>query len=463
MTHDPVVRSRTVVLIVMCIGYFLVLLDVTIVNVALPRIGEGLSAGPGGLAWVVDGYALALASLLLAAGTAGDRYGHRRIVLTGLALFGLASALCGAAPTEAVLVVARVLQGVGAALLLPGTLAIIARAFPERGEQARAVGIWASVGSVALPAGPLAGGALVDAVGWRGVFFVNVPIVAVAGVIASRVTRESREDAPRRLDVPGVVLAALALGAVTLAFIEAGRGGRQGLVGAAAALGVLSLVALLWVEARTAEPMLPLALFHRPAFSTANAVAGVMNLGTLGLLFCLTQYLQSVQHRSALEAGVAVLPLFAPLTIIAPLTGRLTARVGPRLPMLVGLLVAAAGVGMISGLGAHSGYLPILAALLPWGIGLGLLTPAVVAAAIGSVDGGRAGLASGVNNAARQAGGAIGIAAFSAVTGSALHAGPFLAGFGRAGLITAGLFVAAAMATAVFLGSAIHHPRAGSP
>lgn len=216
---------------------------------------------------------------------------------------------------------------------------------------------------------------------------------------------------------------------------------------------MLALAALLAVEARTAQPMLPLPLFRRPAFSAANAIAGVMNLGTLGLLFCLTQYLQSVQHRSALESGVAVLPLFAPLTVIAPLTGRLTARVGPRIPTIVGLVVAAVGVASIGGIGAHAGYLRILAVLLPWGVGLGLLTPAVVAAAIGSVDAGRAGLASGVNNTARQAGGAIGIAAFSAVTGSALHAGSFVAGFGRAGLITAGLFVLAAVVAAMFLRS----------
>ena len=187
--------------------------------------------------------------------------------------------------------VARVIQGIGAALLLPGTLAIIARAFPERREQARAIGVWASVGSAALPAGPLVGGALVDAVGWRGVFLVNVPIVVVAGLVALRVTQESRENDVRRLDGAGVVLAALALGAVTLAFIEAGHGGRRSLVGAAAVIGVLALMALLAVEARTAQPMLPLALFRRPGFSAANAVAGVMNLGTLGLLFCLTQFL----------------------------------------------------------------------------------------------------------------------------------------------------------------------------
>jgi DHA2 family methylenomycin A resistance protein-like MFS transporter len=295
--------TRGAVLVVMCVGYFLVLLDVTVVNVALPSIGKDLGAGVGGLQWVVDGYAIALASLMLAGGTVGDLHGHKRGVLTGLATFGVASLGCALAPSAAVLVGFRVLQGVGAALLLPGTLAVIAYAFPERGEQARAIGIWAGIGSMALPAGPLLGGALVDGIGWRAVFLINVPIVVAAFAAALAVVRESTDPQGRRLDVAGVALGALTLAAIIFAIIEGGHGGRIAAVAIAAVVGATALGAFLAVERATDEPMLPLELFRRADFSAANAIAGAMNLGTLGLLFVLTLYLQRVQGRSALGAG----------------------------------------------------------------------------------------------------------------------------------------------------------------
>ena len=308
-------------LVAMCAGYFLVLLDVTIVNVALPSIGSGLGADVSDLQWVVDGYAIALASLMLVGGAVGDLHGHRRIVLVGLGVFGVASLACGAAPSAGLLVGARVLQGVGAALLLPGTLAIISHAFPEPGEQAKAIGIWAGIGSLALPAGPLLGGALADAFGRQ---------------------RRRRGHEPRHLG-----------------------------------------------HAVRVHPLPP------------DCAA------PLGL-----------------AAGVAMLPLFLPLTVLAPLAGRLTAHVGPKLPMAAGLLTAAVGVGLLVRAQAGSGYRTLLPALLLWGIGLGVLTPAVVAAAVRAVPARRAGLASAVNNTARQAGGAIGIAAFGAIAGSAAQPGP---------------------------------------
>jgi DHA2 family methylenomycin A resistance protein-like MFS transporter len=393
--------SRRALLVVMCAGYFLVLLDVTIVNVALPSIGAGLGADVGALQWVVDGYAIALASLMLAGGTVGDLHGHKRIVLVGLAVFGVASLACGAAPSSGLLIGARVLQGIGAALLLPGTLAIISHAFPEPDEQAKAIGIWAGIGGLALPAGPLLGGALIDAFGWRAIFLVNVPIVLVTLPVAVRVVRESAEPQQRRLDLAGTALAAGALAAVTFAFV-AGRGGVGPPVLAAAAAAVVCLAGFVAVERSREHPMFPLALFRRPDFSAANAAAGAMNLGTLGMLFVLTLYLQTVQHRSALAAGVAVLPLFLPLTVLAPLAGRLTARVGPKLPMAAGLVIAALGVGLLARAHAGSGYRALLPALLLWGIGMGVLTPAVVAAAVRTVPARRAGLASAVNNTAAR-------------------------------------------------------------
>jgi DHA2 family methylenomycin A resistance protein-like MFS transporter len=446
----PRTSARGVVLVVMCVGYFLVLLDVTIVNVALPSIGEDLEAGVGGLQWVVDSYAIALASLMLAGGTVGDLHGHKRVVLTGLAAFGIASLGCALAPSAAVLVAFRLLQGIGAALLLPGTLAVIAHAFPERGEQARAIGIWAGIGSVALPAGPLLGGALIDGIGWRAVFFVNVPIVVVALAAAAAVVRESTDPQGRRLDAAGVALGALTLVAIIFAIIEAGHGGNPATVAIAAGVGVAALGAFLAAERARPDPMLPLDLFRRTDFSAANAIAGAMNCGTLGTLFVLALYLQRVQGRSAFEAGLAMVPLFTPLCILAPFAGRLTARVGPRWPMAGGLLVAAIGVAILTGAGAHASFTNLLPGLLLWGIGMGLLTPAVVAAAVRSVPGERAGLGSAVNNTARQAGGAIGIAVCGALAGTPGSAG-FLGGFHTVALVVATLFVAAAGASAVVI------------
>lgn len=437
----------------MCTGYFLVLLDVTVVNVALPGIGSDLGTDVGGLQWVVDGYALALAALMLTSGTAGDLYGHRRVVLGGLAVFGVGSLVCGLAPSVGVLVAARVVQGVGAALLLPGTLAIISRAFPDDAGRARAIGVWAGIGSLALPAGPLLGGALVDGLGWRAIFLVNVPIVLVALVWAAAIVRESGKERARRLDVPGVLLAGLLLLATSYAFIEGGRAGAgapQVLV--AVALAVLAVPALAVVERRRGEAaMLPVSLLRRPVFDAANVVAGIMNLGTLGTLFVLMLFLQSVQHRSALLAGAVVIPLFAPLAIIAPFGGRITSRIGSRLPAAAGLLMAVAGLALLALAAPHSSYLVLLPAFLLWGTGMGLLTPAVVAAAISSVPGERAGLASAMNNTARQTGGAIGIAVAGAVAGQPAGTAQFVRGFHAVALGAAGLYAVGAVLALVML------------
>ncbi len=437
----------------MCTGYFLVLLDVTVVNVALPGIGSDLGTDVGGLQWVVDGYALALAALMLTSGTAGDLYGHRRVVLWGLAVFGVGSLVCGLAPSVGVLVAARVVQGVGAALLLPGTLAIISRAFPDDAGRARAIGVWAGIGSLALPAGPLLGGALVDGLGWRAIFLINVPIVLVALVWAAAIVRESGKEQGRRLDVPGVLLAGLLLLATTYAFIEGGRAGAgapQVLV--AVALAVLAVPALAVVERRRGEAaMLPVSLLRRPVFDAANVVAGIMNLGTLGTLFVLMLFLQSVQHRSALLAGAVVIPLFAPLAIIAPFGGRITSRIGSRLPAAAGLLMAVAGLALLALAAPHSSYLVLLPAFLLWGIGMGFLTPAVVAAAISSVPGERAGLASAMNNTARQTGGAIGIAVAGAVAGQPAGTAQFVRGFHAVALGAAGLYAVGAVLALVML------------
>lgn len=441
----------------MCAGYFLVLLDVTIVNVALPAIGSGLGTDVGGLQWVVDGYALALAALMLTSGTAGDLHGHRRVVLAGLVVFGVGSLACGVAPDVPVLVAARVLQGMGAALLLPGTLAIISRAFPDRAARARAIGLWAGIGSLALPAGPLLGGALVDGLGWRAIFLLNVPIVLVALVWAAAIVPESREAQSRRLDLPGVLLGSLLLLATTYAFIEGGRSGAATpQVLTAVILAVLAVPALAVAELRRGDDaMLPVTLLRRPAFDAANVVAGIMNMGTLGTLFVLMLFLQSVQDRSALLAGAAVIPLFAPLVVIAPFGGRITSRIGSRLPAAAGLLVATAGLALLVLAAPHSPYPILLPAFLLWGTGMGLLTPAVVAAAIAAVPAERSGLASAMNNTTRQTGGAIGIAVAGAIAGQPTDVKSFVRGFHAVALGAAGLYAAGAVLALLLLPGAL--------
>jgi DHA2 family methylenomycin A resistance protein-like MFS transporter len=440
---QPTATRRRLLLTVMCVGMFLVQLDVTVVNVALPQIGARLATGLPGQQWVVDGYAVVLASLLLAGGTFGDRYGHKRVVLAGLGLFGVASLVCGAAPDVGVLIAGRALQGLGAALLLPGTLAVVTRAYPDRAEQARAVGVWAGVSALALPAGPLIGGALVYGLGWRAVFLINLPIIAAAVPATIRLVTETTDEHPRRLDVPGVALATCTLAATVYAVITAGRGDADAAVWISAAIAVLALAGFLLRERHAQDPLLPLALLRKPAFAGANLVAAAMNLVGIGTIFVATLYLQTVQHHNAFTAGVMLLPLFVPLAALAPITGRLTGRYGPRPPMTCGLILGAAGSLAMLGLTPDSSYPRLLPILLGLGIGMGLLTAAVVAAAVRSVPADRAGLASGVNNTSRQAAGALAIAIYGAIAGTPANGPSFTSGLHTIGLIGAIAWIAA--------------------
>ncbi len=444
---SPVNRStpprRGGVLTVMCVGMFLVQLDVTVVNVALPDIRAGLGTGLAGQQWVIDAYAVVLASLLLVGGTVGDRYGHKRVVLTGMGLFGAASLACGLAPNVATLVAGRAVQGLGAALLLPGTLAVITRTYPERAEQARAVGVWAGVSALALPAGPLLGGVLVAGLGWQAVFLINLPVIAIAAPATMRFVTESRDQMPRALDLPGGALAAVTLGAAVFAVINLERGAGSPLVWVAAVVAALALGGFVAREHTAPDPMLPLALLRSPAFTGANTVAGAMNLVGIGTVFVATLYLQTVQHHTALVAGVMLLPLFVPLAALAPLTGRLTARFGPRLPMSIGLVLGAAGSLAMIGLTPTSSYLRFLPVLLGLGFGMGLLTAAVVAAAVRFVPSDRSGLASGVNNTARQTGGALAVALYGLLAGSPTQPDQYTSGLHTLGVLGGVVWLAA--------------------
>jgi DHA2 family methylenomycin A resistance protein-like MFS transporter len=442
-------RRAGLVLLVMCAGMFLVLLDVTVVNVAVPAITAALRTGTAGVQWIVVGYTVALASLLLGGGTLGDRFGHRRVVLAGLVIFGAASAGCALAPWTGALVAARAGQGVGAALLLPGSIAAIADAYPDRAAQARALGIWAGVSSLALPAGPLLGGFIVQTFGWRAVFWINPPVVAlcIAGVLAW--VRSSQRRQARRLDAAGLGLVTLGLAAAVYAVIAAGGTGSPAVAAAAAGVAAVAVTGFVVTEARVANPMLPPSLFADRAFSAANSGALVMNTTCNGLLFLLTRYLQSVLGHSALTAGLMMLPLFVPMAAIAPLAGRLTARHGPRPAMFAGATLSAAGQLCLLAVTPATGYLRLLPTLLGVGLGAALFAAPAVTVAIRAVPPERSGLASGVNNTARQVGTALGIAVFGAIAGAPAHTHHFVTAMRGLGMAAAILWLVVVMLTAV--------------
>ncbi|WP_033292328.1 MFS transporter [Amycolatopsis jejuensis] len=431
---------RSAILFTMCAGMFLVQLDVTVVNVALPALGNGLHADLPQLQWVVVGYSVVLAAFLLTGGALGDLLGHRGVVLAGLAVFGVASAACGLAQSAGWLVGARAVQGAGAALLLPGTIAVLTGTFPDRVERARALGIWAGISALALPAGPLLGGFLVSAAGWRPVFWLNVPIVAAA-IVATRRLVPPDVRRPGRVDLPGAAAAALALGSGVYAVI-AGTPSVALLAGAAA-------VAFVVVEHRSAEPMLPLSLVRAWQTAGANLVSAAMNFVGLGSVLVCTLYLQDVLGASPIAAAVALLPMFLPLALVSPVAGRLTARFGPRPLVVAGLGLGAVAMLNLLRVGTTTGYRELLPTLLVLGVGMGVLTPAVVTAAVADAPGSAAGVASGVNNTARQAGGALGVAVFGVVAGEPAAHERFVHGLHLLGIASAGLWVVAAILAAV--------------
>jgi DHA2 family methylenomycin A resistance protein-like MFS transporter len=413
-------------LIPACLGYFFVLLDVTIVNVSLANMSSDLGTSRDGLQWVVDGYALVLASLMLSAGDIADLIGRRRVFVGGLLAFGGASVVCAVAPSVAVLVGGRALQGIGAAAILPTSLAIINHAFAGSEERTKAIGFWAALGSLALVAGPLAGGVLVDAIDWRAIFWLNVPLVIVALALTLALVEESSDPGERSVDVRGQFFAIGLLAGLVFFLIEGGRlGWGVPPVISALVVAVLSAVVFIRTELRRRDPMLELDYFENPTFSAANAGSGLMNLGTLGALFAFSIYLQQDQGESPLQAGLHILPWTGTLAVFALLGGRIAQRLGPRLPAGLGLGLTGACFVAVALLPSQDGAGALLALGLA-GVGLGIATPALVSAATAAVPAPRAGMAAAVNNTARQAGGAIGVALIGAI--GAIQAAMALAG-----------------------------------
>lgn len=403
-------------LAVTCIGFFMVLLDASIVTVALPTIQRDLHAQLADLQWVVDAYTLPFAVLLLTAGTLGDRFGRKRIFLVGLVIFTVGSALCGVAPSLAWLIAGRALQGAGGAALSPGSLSVLAAAFSNPRERAQAIGIWSGISGIALAAGPLLGGVLIQVSSWQAIFFVNLPIGIVALLLGLRVLAESRNPAAHRLDLWGQALVIAGLTALTYALIEGQSAGwGSALIVALFVAAAAFLLAFVIVEARAAEPLLPLDLFKSAVFSTANFAALIAGFALLGTVFFISQFFQEVQSYSALQSGARTLPNTIGIFLLAPLAGRITARFGPRLPVALGALLSGVALLLLTRLTPTTGYGDIWWNLGLLGIGFGLMLSPITTAVLSATPPARAGLGSSMVNTSRQIGGVLGIAVLGAI------------------------------------------------
>jgi EmrB/QacA subfamily drug resistance transporter len=453
------------VLAVAVLGDAMILLEATVVNVALPTIGRDLGAGVAGLQWTLNGYVLTLAALVLAAGSLSDIYGRRRVFILGTVVFVAASALCAAAPTIELLVAARFGQGIGGALLTPGSLAIIDAVFhPD--DRTRAIGIWAGLGAVAGAIGPLVGGYLTDAVSWRAIFLINLPLGAF--VVAAAVLRVPETRDPTRaggLDLPGAALAMLAIGGVCFALIQASGGFTLAVI-AALAVGLVAAGVFVAVERRARHPMLPLALFRSRQFASASVLALVTYAALGGVIFLFVAFLQITLGYSALQAGAATLPITILLLTLSTPSGAIAQRIGPRIPLTAGAVLTGAGLLLMARIHPGDSYLAaVLPSLVVFGIGLAALITPITATVLASVDARHSGIASAVNNALSRLGQMLAVAVLPLAAGlsGAAFADPakMAAGFPVAMTIAAGTsFAAALLAWTTISADVLSRPRA---
>jgi EmrB/QacA subfamily drug resistance transporter len=448
---------------------FMIMLDNTVVNVAVPSIQRSFGTAVSELEWVINGYALTFAVLMITGGKLADLLGRKRVFLAGLVVFALSSLLCGLAGSAGMLIASRAIQGVGAAMMMPATMAIITHAFPAR-QRGAALGIWAGVSAMALAIGPLIGGLITEHINWNWVFFINVPIGLVGLIVGSIVIGESRDTSrEQRLDLPGLLVSGASLFALTFGLIEANDYGWTSptilalFAGAAIGLGLFILL-----EAKQRVPMLDLSLFRNRTFAGANIVALLVTLAMFGVYFFMSLYVQRILGYSPVQAGAIFLPMTLLIVIIAPLSGRFSDRVGSRWLMAGGLSLVGVSLILYSRLGLDSNFWNLLPALLLGGLGMASVMTPMTAAAMGSVTVAKAGVAAGVLNTFRQTGGALGIALMGAIltaheTDALAHgASPsqaFLDGFQRA-LLVAAVIAWVGAATAAILIRKVRHTEA---
>ena len=411
------VEGRGWALLATSLGFAVVQLDVSVVNVAIQPIGGGLGGSVAGLQWVVNAYTVAFAALILSAGALGDRVGARRVFAAGFAVFTLASAACGLAPTLPALIAARAVQGSGAAVLVPCSLSLLTHMYPDPAGRARAVGLWAAGAAAALSAGPLVSGLLTAALGWRSVFFVNAPIGLAGILLTYRYAAETSRSRSRGVDLPGQLAAVVALVALAVAVVD---GGRDGFGTAPVLLGFglagLAAGAFVLVESRRSSPMLPLGLFRSGTFSASAAIGLTMNVAFYGLIFLLSLYFQRARGWSVLATGLAFAPTTAAVLVGNLTARRLTAAVGTRRTLVGAAVVLAGSLAGLVAVGAATPYAVLVGPLAMAGFALGVLVPVITAALLGSVEPSRSGVASGTLNTARQTGSVLGVSAFGALT-----------------------------------------------
>jgi EmrB/QacA subfamily drug resistance transporter len=445
------------------VGLFMIMLDNTVVNVALPSIERDLGADLSELQWIVTGYALTFAALMLVGGKIADAYGRRLIFVLGIVVFTVASLLCGLADSSEMLIAARVLQGAGAALMNPATLSIIAATFPPR-ERGTAIGIWAGTSALALAIGPLVGGLITEHLDWSWIFFINVPI-GILGIAASfLLIDESRDEMHERLDLPGLAASGLGLFALTYGLIEANTyGWTSPRILGSFVVAAVAFVTFVLLERHQRAPMLPLELFRNRTYTGANLTMLLVALAMFGVFFFVSLYMQNILGYSAVQAGAAFLPMTVLIIIVAPLAGRTADRLGSRGLMTVGMSLIAFQLLLFSQLGTEASYWQLLPSLLIGGVGMALTMTPSTAAATRAVPVDKAGVGSAVLNSSRQVGGTMGIAVMGAIVASHMN-GPldpagFMAGFERALLVAAGI---AALGAVVAFTLVRPHEEAGT-
>jgi EmrB/QacA subfamily drug resistance transporter len=400
----------------MCFALFMIMLDNTVVNVALPSIQRDLHATLSSLEWTVNAYTLTFAVLLVTGGRLGDIFGRRRMFIFGVMVFGLASLAIGFAPNDGALVAFRAVQGIGAAFMMPATLSIITQAFPPH-ERGTAIGTWAGVSALALAIGPVVGGFLTEQVSWRAIFFINPPIALIAIAVTLFAASESRDETvSRRVDIPGIVALTIGLTALVLALVEGnswhwGSGGEVSLLVVAA----VGLVAFVMIELRSSAPMIEFGFFRSRTFLGTNLVAFIVSFAMLAQFFFLALYMQNILHYTPLQTGLRFLPSTLVIIVMGPLAGRLTDRVGARIPMVLGLLLVAVALFIQSRLTIHSGYGLLLPGFVLMGLGMGLTMSPMSTAAMNAVDRTKAGVASGLLSMSRMVGGTFGVAVIGAL------------------------------------------------